>query len=162
MTRTLRLAAALALAAVPLLMASCSEISEPDVTMTGVNLRGISADGIELDLLVEVDNPNAFGADIGGLEYTIYLDGLTVASGLQDETVAVPGNGSVEVGVPFTIEWEGMDRGLKKLLDGKEHDWRIKGRVEVGKGPIARPFSFSESGEFTAPSANDIQIDLDF
>ena len=152
---------ALALTALPLILSSCSDVTEPEVTMTGLNMRGISAEGIELDLLVEVENPNEFGADIGDLEYTIYLDGLEVARGLQKETVSVPANGTVEVGVPFTLVWKGMDKNLRKLLDGEDHRWRIKGSVELSNGPLSRSFRFSERGEFTAPSASDVEIDID-
>ena len=148
-------------AALSLLLASCSGIMEPDVTMTGVDFRGVSTDGIALDLLLDVGNPNGFGAEIGDLEYTIYLDNTKVATGLQREPVSVPANSTVEVGVPFTIVWGGVDKGLKKLLDGKEHEWRFAGRVELSKGPLTRSFRFSENGEFTAPRAGDIKIDLD-
>jgi LEA14-like dessication related protein len=151
----------MALLALALVLASCSGIEEPNVVMTGVDIKGISTDGIELDLLVEVENPNDFGADIGDLTYNIYLDGLKVATGLQEEAVSVPAGSTVEVGVPFTIVWKGLDKGLRKLLDGEEHDWRIKGRVELSKGPLSKSFSFSETGEFTAPKASDIEIDLD-
>jgi len=152
---------ALLLLSLSAVLTACSGISEPEVTMTGVDVNGISMEGIELDLLVDVENPNDFGADIGELEYSIYLDGLKVATGLQEEAVSVPANSTVEVGVPFTIVWKGVDKGLRKLLDGEEHDWRIKGSVELSKGPLSRSFSFSESGEFTAPKASDIEIDLD-
>jgi hypothetical protein len=54
-----------------------------------------------------------------------------------------------------------MEKGLKKLLDGKEHDWRLKGRVRLNKGPMSRVFPFSEGGSFEAPEARDIEIDLD-
>jgi LEA14-like dessication related protein len=152
---------ALALVATPLVLASCSEIKEPEVTMTGVDFKGISTDGIALDLTLEVENTNTFGADLGELSYTIYLDDTKVATGLRDERVSVPANATVEVDVPFTIVWKGIDRGLKRLLDGQRHSWRFKGRVELSKGPMTRSFRFSERGEFTAPEAGDIEIDVD-
>jgi len=153
--------AALALVASALLLVSCADVQKPDVVMTGVNLRGISTEGIALDLLVDVSNPNGFSAHIGELEYTVYLDDLEVAAGDQGGEVNVPAESTVEVAVPFTIAWEGMDRSLRKLLDGEEHRWRLKGRVEVAKGPLRRSFAFSERGRFKAPEVSDIEIDLD-
>jgi LEA14-like dessication related protein len=139
---------------------SCSEIEEPVVTMTGVNFGGISTEGIALDLLLDVSNPNGFGANIGELEYTVLLDNTKVATGTQRGPVAVPADGTVEVAIPFTIVWGGVDKGLRKLLDGEEHEWRLKGSVRLSKGAMSRFFRFSEKGTFDAPKASDIKIDF--
>ena len=144
-----------------LAVTSCSQIEEPAVTMTGVDFRGISIEGLAFNLLVDVENPNAFGADISDLEYRILLDNAEVATGLQTDTIAVPAESVVEVGIPFIIVWSGIDEGLKKLLDGEEHEWRLKGSVKLSKGAMSRVFRFSENGTFDAPEANDIEIDLD-
>jgi LEA14-like dessication related protein len=144
-----------------LAVTSCSQIEEPAVTMTGVDFRGISIEGLAFNLLVDVENPNAFGADISDLEYRILLDNAEVATGLQKDTIVVPAESVVEVGIPFIIVWSGIDEGLKKLLDGEEHEWRLKGSVRLSKGAMSRVFRFSENGTFDAPEANDIEIDLD-
>ena len=161
MNRSLRTVRAAVLLVALATLTSCSEIEEPEVTMTGVDVHGLTTDGLRLHLLVDVENPNGFGADISELEYRVFLDNTKVAEGLQEDPVAVPAKSTVEVEIPFTIVWSGIDERLRKLLDGEEHDWRIKGRVELSKGPLTKSFRFSESGEFTAPSADNIEIDLD-
>jgi len=145
-----------------LAVTSCSQIAEPDVTMTGVDFKGISTEGLSFNLLLDVENPNGFGADISDLEYGVLLDGAEVATGLQKDTVVVPAESVVEVRIPFIIVWSGIDKGLKKLLDGEEHEWRLKGSVRLSKGAMSRVFRFSENGTFDSPKANDIEIDLDF
>jgi len=144
-----------------LAVASCSQIVEPVVTMTGVDFKGISTEGLSFNLLMDVENPNGFGADISDLKYRVLLDDEEVAAGLQEDTVVVPAESVVEVGIPFVIVWSGMGKGLKKLLDGEEHEWRLKGSVRLNKGAMSRVFKFSENGTFDAPRANDIEIDLD-
>jgi len=161
MIRMLRAAGVLTFLLMCLLaVTSCSEIEEPVVTMTGVEVHGLSIKGLSLNLLVDVENPNSFGADIGELNYRVLLDNMEVATGLQEDRVAVPAAGAVEVKIPFTIVWSGMDDGLKKLLDGEEHEWRVKGSVRLSKGALARTFRFSESGRFDAPKGSDIEIDF--
>ena len=144
-----------------LAVTSCSRIEEPVVTMTGVDFKGISTDGLSFKLLVDVENPNGFGADISELEYRVLLDNVEVATGMQKDTVAVPAESTVEVAMPFTIVWGGIDKGLKKLLDGEEHEWRLKGSVRLNKGALSRVFRFSENGTFDAPEADNFKIDLD-
>jgi LEA14-like dessication related protein len=144
-----------------LAVTSCAQIEEPVVTMTGVDFKGMSTEGLSFKLLVDVENPNGFGANISELEYRILLDNIEVATGLQKDTVAVPAESTVEVAMPFTIVWSGINKGLKKLLDGEEHEWRLKGSVRLNKGAMSRVFRFSENGTFDAPKANDFKIDLD-
>ncbi len=144
-----------------LAVTSCSQIVEPVVTMTGVDFRGISIEGLSFNLMMDVENPNGFGADISDLEYRILLDNAEVANGLQEDTIVVPAKSVVEVGIPFVIVWSGMDKSLKKLLDGEKHEWRLKGSVKLSKGAMSRVFRFSENGTFDAPRASDIEIDLD-
>ncbi len=145
-----------------LTVTSCSQMVEPVVTMTGVDFKGISTEGLSFKLLMDVENPNGFGTDISELRYRVLLDNAEVATGLQEDTVVVPAEGVVEVGIPFVIVWSGIDKGLKKLLDGEEHEWRLKGSVRLSRGAISRVFKFSENGTFDSPKANDIEIDLDF
>lgn len=156
-SRTTALCVALVMA---LALASCSQIEEPVVTMTGVDFNGISTEGLSFELLVDVENPNAFGADISGLEYEVRIDGTEVAAGKQAEAVSVPAGATVEVGVPFTLVWSGMDEGLKRLLDGERHEWKLSGSVRLSKGALSRAFPFSEKGEFDAPDAKDVEIDI--
>jgi len=130
--------------------------------MTGVDFKGISTAGLSFNLLVDVENPNGFGADISDLKYRVLLDNAEVATGLQEDTIVVPAESVVEVGIPFTIVWSGIDKGLKKLLDGEEHEWCLKGSVRLSKGAMSRVFKFSENGTFDSPKANDIEIDFDF
>ena len=161
MIRMLRAACALAiLMACLLAVTSCSEIQQPVVTMTGVDVHGLSTEGVSLNLIVDVENPNSFGADIGELKYRVLLDNTEVATGLQEDEVSVPADSTVEVKIPFTIVWSGMDKGLSKLLDGEEHEWRLKGSVKLSKGALSRTFSFSEGGRFDAPKGSDIEIDF--
>lgn len=161
MTRVIRTATtAMALMLCLLLATSCSDIMEPVVTMTGVDVKGISMEGIAMNLLLDVENPNAFGANIGDLDYTVMLDNTEVASGMRSNLVAVPAAGTVEVAVPFSIRWSGVDQGIKKLLDGKEHEWHLKGSVKLSKGALSKSFRFSEKGTFDAPRAGDIEIDF--
>jgi LEA14-like dessication related protein len=144
-----------------LLTTSCSTIEEPVVTLTGVDYVGISNEGLAFELLVDVANPNGFGADVSNLEYVVFVDDIQVAGGKQMTTVDVPAEEAIEVGIPFTVTWKGAKKGLKRLIDGKGHEWRLAGSVRVHRGAISRRFEFVESGEFDAPEVSDIEIDLD-
>lgn len=142
------------------LLASCSSVQAPKVILTGVEIEGMSVEGLELTLLADVRNPNDFGATIGELDYKVYVDNERLAAGLLTEDVEVPAGESVEVGIPFTLTWEGVGDTLEKALDGKRHDWKLKGSAKLRKGVLAKTFRFDESGSFTSPKAQDVEIDF--
>jgi LEA14-like dessication related protein len=156
--RGTRAALASALSIVAILIASCATIEAPKVVLTGLEFDGLSADGLEFTLMADVRNPNAFGAEIGAVEYRVLVDGVELATGRRDKAVDVPADGTAEVGVPFTVTWKGAEEGVEKLLDGSEHKWSLKGSATLSKGPLSRTFRFSESAKFTGPS--DVDIDL--
>jgi LEA14-like dessication related protein len=150
----------LTLLALTILTASCATLEAPKVVLHSVDIDGISTDGIELTLLVDVTNPNAFGADVGRLQYSVKVDGEELATGERTKEVHVPAGDTVEVGIPFTVTWEGIGQGINEYLDGGEHVWKLEGSVRVSKGGLSKRFDFSESGEFQGPDANRVEMDF--
>ncbi len=140
-----------ALLALAICLSSCSSIQEPIIRLEGVDLVGISTDGLELKLQTTLENPNDFGADIGRLEYRIFGDGVELARGTREERIHVAAGETVDVGVPFVLDWAGGKTILERILDGEEHDWKLEGSVDVSKGPIRKTFAFSESGSINSP-----------
>jgi LEA14-like dessication related protein len=141
--RTLQMTLAVALA---LCLSSCSGIREPIVRLNGVDVVGITTDGLELRLQASLENPNDFGADVGMLEYRVYGDGLELAHGAREQSVRVGAGETVDIDVPFVLDWAGGKTILKGILDGEEHDWKLEGSVVVKKGVVGRTFTFSETG----------------
>lgn len=143
---------AVILVAVAIAGTSCSRIEEPKVVLREISGGRLSSEGMELDLIVDVENPNGFGAQIGRMEYTIIADGKEIVEGRRSEKVSVPANGSAEVSIPFIIKWSGAGRLLEAILDGEEHSWKVEGEVVLHKGPVSRTFRFSESERLRAPA----------
>jgi LEA14-like dessication related protein len=151
-TKARKIALWAAIAASAALVASCTRIEPPKVVLTGVEFDGISTDGMEFTLVTNVTNVNDFGATIGRLEYSVEVDGSEVASGVRTEAAPVAAGETVEMGIPFTLSWDAAKKGLRRLLDGEEHEWRLRGKAAIAKGGISRIFPFSESGRFRGPS----------
>jgi LEA14-like dessication related protein len=131
------------------------------MTIRGVDFHGLSSDGLEFMLLVEVANPNSFGAVIDYVEYSVELDRREVARGRRIEDVSVGAGETVEVEVPFAVRWDGFKDALGDMFDGTEHDWGFMGEVRLRKGGLSRTFSFREGGRFESPDVGDIRIEID-
>jgi len=153
MVTRISLRTVVALAALAICLTSCSSIQEPVIRLEGVDLVGISTDGMELMLQATLENPNDFGADIDELEYVILGDGEELARGSREMEIRVGAGETVEVGVPFDLKWSSGKTILESILDGAEHDWKLEGSVGVKKGPIRKTFAFSESGSINSPES---------
>ncbi|MBD3367394.1 MAG: hypothetical protein GF405_04340 [Candidatus Eisenbacteria bacterium] len=144
-----------------LALSSCSSVEEPKMTIRDIDFEGISSDGLEFVLLVEVSNPNSFGAEIDYVEYTVDVDRREVARGRRMEDVAVGAGATVDVEVPFAVRWESFGDALEGLFDGREHQWDFEGEVRIRKGALRRTFSFREGGTFESPDIGDVRIEID-
>ncbi len=148
------------LAACAVLLVSCASLEPPKVTLKSVRIDGLSLDGIELVLNMDVSNPNGFGARVGRLKYSVDVDGTEMATGHMADEVFVPAGESAEVAVPFTVTWEGIGKGVDRYLDGAEHRWKLSGSVRVSNGALSNTFRFSEDGEFQSPDSRDVEMDF--
>ncbi len=146
--------------ALAVLVTSCATVEAPKVVLNSIDIDGISTDGVELTLLVDVTNTNDFGADIGRLEYRVDVDDTEIATGVRTADVHVPAGETVEVSIPFTVTWTGIGKGIGEYLDGREHSWKLTGKVKVSSGVLSKTFDFSESGEFQGPEAKGVEIDF--
>jgi LEA14-like dessication related protein len=155
-----RIVKAAAAAVLLLASVSCSSIQPPTVVLTGVDVNGLSVDGLELTLLADVRNPNDFGATIGKLDYHVFVDGTRLAQGTLSDDVEVDAGDTEEVVIPFTLTWEGVGEAVEKALDGREHDWKLKGSATIRKGVLTKTFRFDEGGSFRSPEKDDVDIDL--
>ena len=159
-SRYRRVALSAVLVACLALAASCSTVEPPSVTLTGVDFGGISTEGIEFTLLADVTNLNDFGADVARVEYCVLIDGSEIAEGVRTEGVHIPAGETAEIGIPFTLTWDGVKKGLKEFLDGEEHEWKLKGSASIQKGALSKTFRFAEVGRFRGPSEKDVEIDF--
>jgi LEA14-like dessication related protein len=156
----LRIAKTVAAGVLLLASISCSSIEPPKVMLTGVEVEGLSVEGLELTLLADVRNPNDFGATIGKLDYWVFVDGTRLAEGVLSDDVELDAGEAAEVAIPFTLTWQGVGEAVEKALDGREHDWRLKGSATLRKGVLSKTFRFDEGGSFRSPEKDDVDIDL--
>jgi LEA14-like dessication related protein len=139
-------------------LASCGRIEEPKVVLQGLEYVGVSNAGIEFTLNADVTNPNSFDAVLSRFEYEVTVDGSKLAEGLRADEVTVPKNATQRVGIPFTITWEGAKGGVRRLMDGKEHDWKLTGSAVLKKGRAYHTFKFAETGRFGGPAGGPFKV----
>jgi LEA14-like dessication related protein len=139
------LAAALVLCA----LAACARPQPPTVTPTVARVTEVTSQGIQLEVLLAVHNPNDFALSARSVEGTLYLDGETkLGTGQGTPGDSIPAKGSAEVRSQVRMAWETMP-SLQKFLAREQVPYNFKGHVTVGGDALELTLPFELKGSLT-------------
>jgi LEA14-like dessication related protein len=146
------------LLAATLLLSACAtlkeQIREPEVAVQTLKLRNASLDSMQLDFILGIDNPNPLGIAVQGLSYNLKLDGKQLFDGRSNERVSVPANGSSQLTLPFTLDYEELLGGLGALRNKKTVGYELSGKVDLGLFSLP----YQKRGEFTLPTLPRVRV----
>ena len=136
-------------------MAGCASMPHTDplqVTLAGV--EALPGEGMEIRMLVKlrVQNPNAAPIEFAGVYLALDVLDETLASGVSDQSGAVPAFGETVVAVPVTVSALRMVRQVAGMLDGEpvgKIRYRMSGKLNGGAFNTHR---FETTGEFELPT----------
>jgi LEA14-like dessication related protein len=135
--------------------AACSRLGsaafqQPVVTLKDVKIRGIGLTGGNLDVVLNVYNPNQYRLDATRLTYKVMLsDSVTVASGLVDSRFTVQDHDSTTVPIPVSFTYSGIGEAGRQLLQMGAVNYRVLGDVTVGSVVGDFTIPYSSTGRFT-------------
>ncbi len=121
---------------------SCSSLKKivepPKVKLEDVKVNKMAISGIELDIVLEVLNPNNIDFDVKNLTYSLDVNDKQVTSGKLKEKVLVKGKEKTLVSVPLTLKYTDILSSALMLLKQEGMPYRVKGSAEIG--PFTIPF----------------------
>jgi LEA14-like dessication related protein len=118
----------------------------PGFRFAGVDVRMAGLTDLELDVQLEVHNPNPFPLPPGQLRYTLTLDGQPVASAELHELKAVASGAQGRVTVPVRLSLRAAGRVLGALRGGGA-DLRLNGQARLGALPVPVDVSGKAGGK---------------
>jgi LEA14-like dessication related protein len=119
-------------------LSSCAELTknlvkDPEVKFMDLSVANITGQEVDLNLKLNVSNPNPMELKVGKITYGLNLSGKPVTEGIFDKGVAVPANGSNDVVVPLKFKYDAIGNLLTSLLNKTlTKDYELKGSVDVG------------------------------
>ena len=124
--------------------------TQPDVSFRGVGIRGIGVEGADLEVQLNIYNPNGYSLGASQLRYRLLVDSLELGSGAIDSAFTVPKRDSAIVRLPVRLGFRVLQRLGPQLLRGGEIPYRLMGDVTLKSfvGTFAR--QFNEAGRFDA------------
>jgi LEA14-like dessication related protein len=144
----------LATAAVAVLAAGCATLgraafADPVVTLRNVNVVGLGLTGGNLDVVLNVYNPNGYRLDATRLNYRIQVDSTPLANGTLDNQFTVQNKDSTQVHIPVTFSWNGLGAGARQIFNTGAVNYRVLGDVTVGSPVGNYTIPFSQTGRFS-------------
>jgi LEA14-like dessication related protein len=157
--------AALLLATTPTL-AGCATLSglfedaieDPQVTILGVQLRDMTLDTISTTFRVRIDNPNAIGLYLAGIEYQLNVDGRRFAQGRSQDSVALAPLGATEATLDVDFPLDNAGRPLVEVLKKDRVHYTLDTVFLVGTRStnLAIPARFE--GDVDLPKAPEVDV----
>src|SRR5215203_1758433 len=117
---------------------------EPVVTFKNVTINGLGLQGGNLDVVLNVYNPNGFRLEATRLTYKLLVgDDVQVGTGAIDERFSVQKGDSTTVRLPVAFTFAGLGSAGRQLLQQGSVNYRVTGDVTVNTplGNFTRPYS---------------------
>lgn len=123
---------------------------EPVVTLRTVAITGLSFTGGNLEVELQVANPNRFALDAPGLRYRVDVDTVQVAAGELEAPFRVAGRDSAVVRLPVQFTFRGLGVAGRSLLLSGTVPYRVRGALTVSTplGTFTQPFD--RAGQYAA------------
>jgi LEA14-like dessication related protein len=97
-----------------------SAVKEPKVTFRSASVAAFDLEGVTLDFVWDVQNPNGFGLDLASIGWKIEAEGTRVAAGDAPGGVRILANGTSPVTFPARLRFADVP-GIASLLgSGKD------------------------------------------
>ncbi len=121
-------------------------LKDPEVELQQVVVRDVGVRGGSLDLLVGVENPNAF--DLRGTEVVLGFDveGSHVGDVRYDSDFSVNSGGRTTLTLPLRFEWAGVGSALRSALTAGAVPYEMKGQITLQTPWGAQSVPFTRQG----------------
>jgi hypothetical protein len=124
---------------------------QPRLHLDRVVVRGVGLTGGNLDLVMNVANPNPFDLRGTRLEAGFDVEGSHVGTVTFDGDYLVPKGNSTLVTLPLSFQWKGVGRAFRAALEHGDIPYTMKGQATLGT-PVGRqvvPFTLSGRAPLT-------------
>jgi LEA14-like dessication related protein len=91
---------------------------QPKVQIYAIEVKKATVLAIDLQITVQVENPNDFALKLSRLRYNMNADALAVAAGQYDPEITIPPSGKTLVKLPLKVNADSVIKLMQMLLDG--------------------------------------------
>jgi LEA14-like dessication related protein len=115
--------------------AALRSIATPQVGFRGAEIRGLTFQGAEVVVHLDLANPNHFALALAGADWAVRLGETPLLQGTTEHRTTVPANGSSTFDLPFTIRHQDAWKALAGAGAATNVPVPVLVNIEMVNGP---------------------------
>lgn len=125
-------------------------VKAPKISASRLTVKNLSFTKADLELQINIENPNAFGIILNNLDYNVDINGLQSISGTTSEAIEISEKNSGTIKIPVSFNLIQLGRTAYQLLNSNQPlDYSLSGSTNIDATlPFfdASKYDFSRSG----------------
>ena len=110
---------------------NCLRIKPPIIKLHSISLTGFDREGINLEVYMNLFNPNKFGATLVDLEYDIILNNIPFGTGKYQEQIKLIANDTSLIILPIKVYYKNLPQNAIKIILEGNVPYHIIGKVGI-------------------------------
>jgi LEA14-like dessication related protein len=134
------------------MLSGCSlMLRTPTVKCSEVNITGLGSEGVDLEVALQVENPNNFPVVVHGYHYALTVMDIPFSSGSEMREVTLHPGTSTQVLLPLRVPLGSIIDLLAKGPDPDRVPYGLEAVLDVSTPFVARQVPVKSSGRFAVP-----------
>ena len=105
----------------------------PSINVEGLKVKNMTLAGADMELKLQMTNPNAFDLLLNNIDYALDINGRTWAKGVSNVQTQVSQKGESAIGIPISLDFAQIGLGVYQMLSGEQTlDYSLQGKLDVG------------------------------
>jgi LEA14-like dessication related protein len=135
-----------------IVITGCSLIvTKPEIAVKAINITGVEREGVEMDFLIAVTNPNSYNLRLTGYRYNLLVTNLPLAKGENHEIVEINANTTTDIRLPVRITFHDLLEILKRRPDPEHIPYQLSAGLDLNTPFGAFAIPVDKSGTFAVP-----------
>ncbi len=129
-------------------------IKKPTISASRLSVKNISFTNADLELVLNIENPNAFGISLKDTDYSISINGLKSISGKSLNPIVIKEKNSGTIMVPVSLNFIQLGRSAYNLITSDQPmEYTLSGSTE-----IESPLPFFKTSSYNFDRSGNVNI----
>jgi LEA14-like dessication related protein len=131
--------------------ALCNQFQRPDVAFQRIEAQNWSLDGVNLNLVFRVKNPNDLALEVAKVDYQLEVEGHRILRGSPNNGVSLPANGTRDLVFPARVRFLDVLPAVTAIFTRDALRWRASGTLGIQTPIGILDYPLSRSGNVAVP-----------
>ena len=131
--------------------ALCAAFQKPELSFQRIEASRWSLDGVDLNVVFRVKNPNDLALEVAKVDYQFEVEGHRILRGSPNRGVSLPANGSKDLVFPARVRFVEVLPAVTAIFTRDNLRWRASGTLGVETPIGILDYPLTRSGHVQVP-----------